>query len=77
MIEAAISSGGFSDSGSGEENDRRWFARITFRCPSCQRKNVVMQNGSGHLPDLFSVECKRCQAVTEAVPYRSPLLKQQ
>ena len=62
-IEAAFSYG---------ELDKTWFARITWKCPICGRRNNVMKKGPGTLKENLpiTVTCKNGHDCL-VKPYRS------
>jgi hypothetical protein len=49
--------------------DNRWFARVTWKCPMCGRRNVVLEKGPGRMPVPLKVRCKLGHE-TVVVPYR-------
>ena len=51
-IEAAFSWG---------EHDDSWFARVTWKCPVCGRRNRELMKGPGHMASVLPLEmgCKR------------------
>ena len=62
IIEAAFSSG---------DLDRSWFARITWKCAICGRRNCEMMKGPEQMSSALPIEvkCKHGHK-TLVVPYR-------
>ncbi len=62
-IEAAFSWG---------EHDDSWFARVTWKCPTCGKRNNLLKTGTGKLKDALplTVKCKLGHE-TLVKPYRS------
>lgn len=49
--------------------DNNWFARVTFKCPICGRRNVVLEKGPGKMPVPLTVKCKN-KHECRVIPYR-------
>jgi len=61
VIEAAFSYG---------EHEHGWYAKITFKCGTCGRRNrVVLQGVEQKMPLPQTVKCKY-EHETNVVPYR-------
>jgi hypothetical protein len=66
-IEAAFSS---------TSSEERFFARITWKCPVCGRRNCELKNGPGPLASALPITMKCKQGhETLVVPYRWSELK--
>ena len=50
-------------------NEPKWFARITFKCRVCGRRNSQLLKGLGTMPLPLKVKCKFGHE-TVVVPYR-------
>ena len=59
-IEAAFSSG---------ETPEGWYARVTFKCLICGRRNAVLLKGLGKMPLPLDIECNDGHK-TQVVLYR-------
>ena len=55
----------------GDTADRGWWARVTFKCPVCGRRNSKAVNGPGKMADALplTVICKN-KHETLVIPYR-------